>query len=84
MKVGDKVYCINTRLNPDKGNSILTKGKYYIITEIEDNTIRVTSDIGLFFNYRKKHSDMFFSFDDFFMNEKEVRKLKLKTIYESS
>ncbi len=87
MKVGDKVYCTCTRYDLDSkdhtNDKILTEGKYYTISEIEDNFIRITSDLDYVFNYRKLHSDLFYSFDDFFMTEKEHRKVKLKKIYES-
>lgn len=86
MKVGDKIYCKESRINLYNDNylyeNIVTKGKWYIITEIDNEHIRISSDAGLFFKYRLIFNELYYSFDDFFMTIKELRKLKLKKINE--
>lgn len=87
MKIGDKVYCIRTRLNTDRkiynNLTILTNGNYYTIIEIGDVFIKVSSDIEHNFIYRQKNSEIFYSFNDYFLTEKETRKQKLNKIYDA-
>ncbi len=86
MKEGDKVYCkksINDSIYPIQ----ITKDKEYIILLIKKHYIKISSDEyyigdpGYRF-YGLNDSKATYKFDEYFLTEKQYRKLKLEKIYE--
>lgn len=85
MRIGDKVYCIKNRENEFtfqiENEFIVDKDIFYTIIKITDNHIEISSNIAIHFRYRIIEDDTSLPyFDEYFITNKEYRKLKLKKI----
>jgi len=86
MKVGDKYICKKNRFYADtfECGYINIIGLEYSITEILGNIISVTCEKNLY--YIDSHYTILgdsvsrYIFDDYFLSEKEIRKIKLKKL----
>lgn len=87
MKIGDKVFCINTRFNDTLNISFNTKGKIYTI--LDKNDISVSCDKNSYHidcNYKFNYKDEFveyWQFEEHFIPIKELRKQKLQKLHEN-
>lgn len=72
MKIGDKIFCIKSKLNHN------TKGKTYKIFHINNiNEILVTTNDWYLGNV---YNTTDYKFEDYFVTEKQLRKLKLEKL----
>ena len=82
MKVGDKIYCIKTVIGKNdliSLENINTEGKFYVIDKVSIDNVLVTCDYELSVcEYRLYGTNSYFY--DYFVTEKEYRKLKLEKI----
>lgn len=89
MKVGDKVYCTQTKYNLSS-KQVFKKGKYYVISHIEKDNVSIKSEeidkYGfnnhkfILSNHESLNHHIFYEFDNFFMNKQKERKLKLEKL----
>jgi predicted methyltransferase len=89
MKVGDKVHCKKSRVFGDE--FVYIKEKTYVITEIKNNFVYVSSSICgtkiesfLMIIKCNKKKPVYYKFYDYFFTEQELRKQKLKRLNESN
>ena len=79
MKAGDKVYCYKEVRAGEHVHCI--KGKWYYIDSIKENSVIIkTEKIGLMGFNLKKDPPYAYRFYDFFITQKDLRRLKLKVI----
>lgn len=83
MKVGDIVYCKETRIS--LGVTFNIEKNFYKILGIKDDTISVSCEeniYGISCRYRIKFNSNYYNFYDYFMTLPEMRKLKLNNLNE--
>lgn len=79
MKIGDKLYCIQTKLNT-KLDVIHLKGKQYTICKIVQDVIYLTVENYL---YQDKFGYWDNNLSNYFVTQQELRKLKLNKLNEN-
>ena len=92
MKPGDKILCIKDliRKNDKHKYIVVLKNKKYTILNInldlnkDDNFIITTSENGLKnWSLTKNTFSDYFKFSDYFITEKQIRKLKIEKLNET-
>jgi hypothetical protein len=87
MKVGDEVYCIKSRNNLNLKNNTyhilkIDNNKNDILISVEHNQIHINCHY-LYHNTSTLSKKNFYCFEEYFISESELRKLKLKKLNES-
>lgn len=84
MRVGDKIYCKKSMKSIKTGDVILKSGNYYIVTQVDSNSIIIETEK---YYYRFIHSnhpyidyDIYHKFNDYFLTANDYRKLKLQKL----